>query len=277
MGDLAEDTAVEAVGDGWYTAKLNSDWKIWGPAGGYIAAVALRAAGAASSQPHPAALSCNFLSVAQFASVDIRVESRKQGRTVEAQRVEISQDGRPVLDAMVWSVGEVEGLEHDVTVAPDVPGPDELTSLADHMAATGEQAPIPFMTNFDARPVDFERPWPPDGPREPTYHQWMRHQPTSTFQDPWVDGARSVILVDLPSWPATYRHHAWTEPPYTAPTLDLNVAFHQPSNNEPWLLCQGEAPISTRGLFGWNAHVWSPGGTLHASGGGQCLYRRLPG
>ena len=29
-------------------------------------------------------------------------------------------------------------------------------------------------------------------------------------------------------------------------------------------------------LFGWTARVWSPGGVLHASGGGQCLYRPLP-
>jgi acyl-CoA thioesterase II len=276
MGDLAEDTAVEAVGDGMYTAKLNADWEIWGPMGGYVAAVALRAAGAASSQPFPAAFSCHYLSVARFAPVDIRVQSRKKGRTAEAQRVEITQDERPVLDAMVWSTGEVEGLEHDVTVAPEVAGPDALTSMAELMAEAGERPAVPFMGNFDVRPLTFERPWPPDGPREPVHQQWMRYLPTSTFDDPWVDAARSVILVDLPSWPSVHRMHAWRQPPYTAPTLDLNVAFHHPSTREPWLLCDGAAPLSANGLFGWNARVWSPGGTLHASGGGQCLYRRLP-
>ena len=60
-----------------------------------------------------------------------------------------------------------------------------------------------------------------------------------------------------------------------APTLDLNVAFHRPTSREPWLLCDGAAPLSTRGLFGWTARVWSPGGALLASGGGQCLYRRV--
>jgi acyl-CoA thioesterase-2 len=61
-----------------------------------------------------------------------------------------------------------------------------------------------------------------------------------------------------------------------APTLDLNIAFHQPASRHDCLLCDGAAPLSTGGLFGWNARIWSSGGKLHASGGGQCLYRRMP-
>jgi acyl-CoA thioesterase-2 len=87
---------------------------------------------------------------------------------------------------------------------------------------------------------------------------------------------RSVILVDLPSWPSAHRPHAWSNPAFIAPTLDLNVAFHQPTVRREWLLCEGAAPLSTGGLFGWTAEVWSEAGALHASGGGQCLYRPLP-
>lgn len=61
-----------------------------------------------------------------------------------------------------------------------------------------------------------------------------------------------------------------------APTLDLNVAFHSSTVGHDWLLCDGAAPLSTGGLFGWTARVWSAGGNLHASGGGQCLYRKMP-
>ena len=46
MGDLAADTAVEPLGDGRYRASVSRDWEIWGPMGGYIASIALRAAGA---------------------------------------------------------------------------------------------------------------------------------------------------------------------------------------------------------------------------------------
>ena len=62
---------------------------------------------------------------------------------------------------------------------------------------------------------------------------------------------------------------------WVAPTLDLNVAFHRHAGDHDWLLCDGAAPVSTEGLFGWTARVWSTDGRLHASGGGQCLYRRM--
>jgi acyl-CoA thioesterase-2 len=243
--------------------------------GGYVAACALRAAGAMTPELRPAAFSCHYLSVAQFGTVDIQVSTRKRGRTVAAQRIEISQEGRPILDAMAWSAGEVEGLEHDETTAPEVPGPEELPSVSD-LIPEDEQPPFPFWNNFDEKPVEFEKEWPPDGPRAAEWKAWLRFLPTATFDDQWVDAARCVILVDLPSWPSAHRPHAWKQPGFMAPTLDLNVAFHAPTSGQEWLLCDGAAPLSTGGLFGWTARVWSPGGQLHASGGGQCLYRRMP-
>ena len=276
MGDLANDTEVRPSGDGSYEATLSADWEIWGPMGGYVAACALRAAGAATEQARPAAFSCHYLGVADFGRVDLRVEARRSGRTATSQRVEVTQVGRPILDAMVWSVGEVEGLEHDETSPPDVPDPGELPGIGELMPDDAAP-PFPFWNNLEAKPLDFESEWPPDGPRPPRWREWLRFTPTATFEDPWVDAARCVILVDLPSWPSAHRPHAWRQPPFTAPTLDLNVAFHRPTSGRHWLLCDGAAPLSTGGLFGWHARVWSTGGRLHASGGGQCLYRRLAG
>ena len=276
MGDLAEDTAVEACGDGRYTATLSQDWEIWGPMGGYVAACALRAAGAATPHARPATFSCHYLSVARFGPVQLSVETRKTGRAATSQRVEITQDDRRILDATIWSVGEgLEGLEHDETSPPAVPGPTELRSIQD-LVPEDAPSPFAFWNNFDAKPIHFEVDWPPSGPRPARWQEWLRFLPTATFEDPWIDAARCVILVDLPSWPSAHRPHAWQQPPFTAPTLDLSVAFHRPTTDEEWLLCDGEAPVSTGGLFGWIARVWSPGGRLHASGGGQCLYRRIP-
>jgi acyl-CoA thioesterase II len=117
MGDLALQTSVEPAGEGRYRAMVDQDWEIWGPCGGYVAAIALRAAGAESPFARPASFFCHYLSVAAFAPVDLVVTPLRSGRTVLAQRVEMTQDGRPVLDGMVWSVGQVEGLEH-VDLAP---------------------------------------------------------------------------------------------------------------------------------------------------------------
>ncbi len=124
--------------------------------GGYVAACALRAAGASGEHPRPAAFSCHYLGAARFGAVDVLVETRKRGRTAGSQRVEVTQDGRPILDAMVWSVGdEVEGLEHDDTVPPAVPGPDDLAGL-DELLPQDAKRPYPFWNNLDAKPINFE-------------------------------------------------------------------------------------------------------------------------
>jgi acyl-CoA thioesterase-2 len=275
MGDLALDTSVQPRGDGLYEGKVSADWEIWGPMGGYVAAFALRAVGAESPGQRPAAFSCHYLSVAAFEPIDIRVETRREGRAASSKRVEVTQGDRPILDAMVWTVRDgIEGLEHDETLAPDVPGPDELPFIQELLPDDAEP-PFAFWRNLDAKPLHFEFDWPPDGPRPPEWKEWLRFLPTATFDDPWVDATRVVILVDLPSWPSAHRPHAWKQPAYTAPTLDLNIAFHRPTAGEEWLLCDGAAPLSTDGLFAWTARVWSPSGQLHASGGGQCLYRPM--
>ena len=193
-----------------------------------MAACALRAAGRSSGHPRPAAFSCHYLGTARFGIVDLLVETRKQGRTASSQRVEVSQ---------VWSVeDEVEGLEHDDTVAPAVPGPDDLASI-EELLTEETKRPYPFWENFEAKPVTFESKWPPAESRPPCWQEWLRFRPSATFDDPWVDAARSLILVDLPSWPAAHRRHAWREPAFIAPTLDLNVAFHLRPSGEEWLHC----------------------------------------
>ena len=66
MGDLAADTAIEGS-DGRYRAHLSRDWEIWGPNGGYLAVIAIRAAGAQTSLRRPATFSCHYLGVADSA------------------------------------------------------------------------------------------------------------------------------------------------------------------------------------------------------------------
>jgi acyl-CoA thioesterase-2 len=244
--------------------------------GGYVAACALRAAGAEAAGTRPATFSCHYLNVAKFGPVDLLVTTLKAGRTVTSLRVEMTQDDRRILEALVWTVGENEGLEHDETEFPDVPPPDDLPFIQELLPDDAEP-PFAFWHNLDAKPLQFETEWPPAGPRPAAWQEWLRFLPTAAYNDPWVDATRAVILVDLPSWPSANRPHAWKPAPphWTAPTLDLNVAFHQPTADHEWLLCDGAAPLSTGGLFAWTSRVWSEGGRLHASGGGQCLYRRV--
>ena len=277
MGDLQADTSVRRVGDGRFTGQLSPDWEIWGPMGGYLASVALRAAGETSPFQRPASFFCQYLGVASFDTVDIAVTTLREARTAAAHRVEVAQDGSPVLEATVWSVGDVEGLAHDATEAPPVPPPESVPALVERLTDEELAAgpPFAFWNNVEQKPVRFIRPWPPAEALEPVWQCWCRFTPTPTFDDPWVDACRSVVLVDVQSWPAAHGPHAHTEPPFYAPSLDLYVAFHDPRPGAEWLLADGFGPVARDGLMGWNGRLWTPDGALVASGGGQLLCRRV--
>ena len=126
-----------------------------------MAAIALRAAGAESGLTRPASFFCHYLSVAAFEPVDLVVTSLRSGRTVTRERVEMSQQGRPVLDAMVWSVGDVAGLEHEDMDPPDVPGPDELPNREEVWPDEDGGPRFSFWGNFDQRMIET----PPSGHR----------------------------------------------------------------------------------------------------------------
>src|SRR5271156_4034860 len=134
------------MGDGRFSAMGHTEWEIWGPCCGGGAALALRAAGAASHLARPASFFCHYLSVASFAPVDLMVTPLRSGRTVLAQRVTVSQEGRAVLEAMVWSAGDVEGLEHEDVDPPDVPDPEGLPTWAERRP-DDVRPPMPFWDN----------------------------------------------------------------------------------------------------------------------------------
>jgi acyl-CoA thioesterase len=271
MGDFAVDTRVDGSG-GVYTAVLSRDWEIWGPNGGYLAAIALRAAGAATTLRRPATFACQFLNVAEFGAVDLTVRILRGSRRAAALGVAMSQSGRAILEALAWVVdAATEGLEHDVSCMPSVPAVETLQSYEELQP---EGYPwFPFWSNIETREIGrrADRSFP--GP--PVWRAWMRYRPVATFDDPFVDAARAVVLLDTMSWPAATQAHAFP-PPYVAPSMDVSVQFHQSAPHSAWLLCDTRAPIATGGLIGSQAQVWSEDGRLLATGTGQLFCRPNP-
>lgn len=280
--DLGEALALTPLGHARYQAQLSRDWEIWGPMGGYIASFALCAAGAESRFDRPVSFFCQYLGVAGFdAPIELEVTQLRSSRNVESFRVHLTQADRAILEATVWTMGEVEGLEHDVVVAPGVEGPDGVPSVAERLAAMdlAPESTFKFWDNLDERPLAWHDDWPPAESLDPMWQAWLRFDPTPTFADPWIDAARTVILLDVGGWPSAHRHHAWKWPngqEWIAPNLDLYVAFHHPHPEDEWLLIDGQAPLGRDGLIAWNARLWSPSRRLVATGTGQLLCRRVP-
>jgi acyl-CoA thioesterase len=274
VGSLDADTRVEG-GDGTFTATLRDAWEIWGPCGGYVAAVACRAAGAASRFERPVSFSCHYLGVAAFDTVDLAVTTIRSGRTTESLRVSMSQHGRPILEGMLLTMADHEGLEHVDITAPDVPDPLGLMSVAERMAAVeGAEPPFPFWRNVDSRAISWRDDWPPEDPLPPTWQEWERFVPDATSDDPWVDAARALVWIDLCGWPAASRAHAYRQSPCVAVNVDLYVAFHQARPASEFLLIDAHSSIAAEGLMGYTARLWSEDRALVASGGGQLFCRR---
>jgi acyl-CoA thioesterase-2 len=272
MGDLDADTRL-AGGEGVYTARLSPDWKIWGPNGGYVAAIALRAAGLESRLARPASFSCLFLEAGAFETAEVRVEALRRGRAAEALAVSLEQAGRRLLSAQVWTVGKLDGLAHDTSSAPPVPSPEDLPPIEKLLSPT-DMSPHPFWGNLERRPIDW---MPPQQrvPTDPIVRCWYRFRPRARFEDPFLDAARSLILLDTMSWPAVRAAYV-EQPAYMAPSIDVSVQFHALAQESEWLLCETSAEIAREGLIGYRSRVWSTDRHLLASGAGQLLCRPAP-
>ena len=149
------------------------------------------------------------------------------------------------------------------------PGP---TPLARRLWPDEEER-FRFWNNFDQRPIDYYDQWPPTEPAAPEWRTWIRCRPQATFADPWIDAARTLIVLDVVSWPAGSRPHAHTEPPFIAPSLDLYAAFQRPAPSDDWLLLDGHSPVAGDGLMSWTGRIWTRDRHLVASGGGQAVFR----
>jgi acyl-CoA thioesterase len=270
MADFLEDTRIEASGeDGRFRAVLSPNWAVWGPNGGYVAAIALRAAMAQSRLPRPASFHCHFLAVGEFAPVDIRVVSVGGGKRAESLRVDIHQADRLLLAATAWMVADgLKGYEHDFGVAPEVPGPNALRGYQD-LAAENYDQWYPIWRSIEGRPVRWN-----EGPGEPRYHGWLRFTDTA-IRNRRDDALRQLFWLDFPGWNATISAYEWPFP-FLTPNLDLTVQFHRFAPEETWMLADGVVLVAEDGLVGCVSRLWSESGKLLATGTSKHMNRPNP-
>lgn len=278
MGNLAADTALEG-GDGRYRGEVQRDWEIWGPNGGYLAAIALRAVGLHTGRARPASITCHFLRPGRFEPIDLEVRTVRGTRRADAVHLVATQGGDEILSAVAWAVDDTPGLEHLHAPLPVDGTPDAVPTVQERLEAAGRADEAPrfrFWENFEGRPLHWVDDWDDREPSDPVAGGWYRFQPAETFADPWVDAGRAVILADTFTWPAAVRAH----PPdnrFIAPSLDLAVQLHQEVTDSPWLLVLGDALVAHRGTIGCTSRVWAPDGRLAAVATGTCLCVPAPG
>jgi len=275
MGDLAADTKVTGSVGG-YTARLSRDWEIWGPNGGYIASVALRAAGEHTQFGRPVSIVGHYLGVATFDEVTIDVTTLRATKRAESMRVTMRQARNPIFEALVWTCAPLDGLEHELAPLPATFEPESVPPTSERLADAGMEPFYPFWTNLDERAATWrtQAEWLDRAPEPPVFERWYRYVPTATFDDLWVDACRSLILVDTLGWPAVCNLHL--DSAFVAPSIDIACTFHRARIHEPWLYAQATSVSAIAGVIGCESKIWSRDGSLLAMGTSQLLCRPAP-
>src|SRR3954463_14766687 len=101
MESLDQQTAVEQTAEGKYRCTISEAWKMWTPVGGYMSAIALRAAQAASAMARPVSMTCHYLNEATFGPADLEVTKLSSTERAESLLVRMSQGGLDILTMLV--------------------------------------------------------------------------------------------------------------------------------------------------------------------------------
>jgi acyl-CoA thioesterase len=256
------DTALEEVGAGRWRAWAPEHWFVArGPNGGYLAAVATRAAEAAAGRPLRS-LSLHFVAAPAVGPIDVAVTVEREGRTYSAVSIRLEQDGAPMTLAIA-TLGELpaEGAVWDATSMP------EATPLPETEPIPSDEATFPaFMRNYDMRwAVGRDGDVPGSG-------GWIRTREPRLLDAPLV-----AAMTD--AWPpaafvALGRFVA-------APTLDLTIHVRRPlpppgMTPDDHVLVRFASRLSVSGAWEEDGELWTPSGQLIAQSRQLALVRELP-
>lgn len=260
--DLASATQLSGS-DGNFQIELSDRWRLWGPSGGYMSAIALRAAGEISNLTRPVSYYCHFLKSPAFDEVQVEAVFERAGRLSESISITFSQNGEPVLKALVRTAADSTGHTHDDAQIPTSTLPDEIEPFRYSGPGSDE---FTYWNQFERRPV---LPIARKESLRPISREWVRSLPIASFDDPFLDAARPLMMLDTFGYLAARQKY--TDGPLFAPNLDTSAWFHDIGAQTDWLLIEHANPIARDGVMFVDGKVWSEDGVLVASGSAHLL------
>jgi hypothetical protein len=211
-----------------------------GPFGGYVAALALRAAGArGGGKPLPVSLSGHFVNAGRSGDVACDVEVLRSSSRLESAAVRLRQGEQLLFAGHVWSASAPSSATLSPAVEAGVPAP---------LAAAAADGPPDSGVGQGVLGDALEASWLTvegfDGAA------WVRLRPRSAFGDPWTDAARLLLPIDWLGVGAGVRpYRAGNGGMAVGSTLELSASFAG-SEGPPseWVLCAA-APVVAEGPF----------------------------
>jgi acyl-CoA thioesterase len=250
--DLA--TAVLPTGDG-YTVTIDPGWTIGSrPNGGYLLALATRAALGVARQPHPLAVSAHFLASPSLGPGELEVRLLRSGRSVANVRVTLVQEGQPRLEALV-SAGRLERDDRPDWAADSAP--PELAPPEECLRGQTELpggVRVAIMDHLDVR-------------LDPSTLGWLKGNPSGKlamlgwvrFSDDRPPDPLGLLQVTDALPPASFELGImrW------APTVEMSV-YLRGLPADGWLRCAVRGKLLQGGWFDEEAEVWDEQGRLVA-------------
>lgn len=248
---FAAATAVTPGADGRWQGAIAPGWDIVGAAnGGYLLALAARAASLAAGRRDPVTVTGHFLAPGRPGPVEISTEVVKEGKRFTTVGATLADADRPLVQILA-SFSELEwsgGMDRLEVGPPDLPPPDDCIAIE-----PTETFPPPFMGRVDLRlPPELAAGWGSGG--SPRVHGWFRLP-----NDEPIDTLTLLMAVD--AFPPTIF---FTDLPIAwVPTIELTA--HIRARPEPgWLRCAFSTRFITGGFLEEDGEVWDATGRLVA-------------
>lgn len=221
--------------------------------GGQVLSQSLMAASLTVRDEHPDRLPHSLHAYFMRAGDDtlpirFAVERMRDGRSFSTRRVHAIQHGRPILSLTASFQDPAGGLDHHDTV-PDVPAPEELTSIADIFGEIDH----PRAQHLAARPVDHRYVEGDIAMRVADehvaeQHVWVRAV-SEVGEDPFLRASVLAYMSDYTLLESILRRHgrSWVDPSLRVASLDHSMWFHRPVDPSQWLLYSQESPSAQGG------------------------------
>lgn len=253
MSKFERDTDVSEVDEGVFEGHVSRDWWIvFGPNGGFIAAMLVKAMSAAVDDHLrvPRSLTIHYTAAPKEGPVRIATTLERTGRSLTTVSARMEQAGRLVALAIgAFSAARVAAIEFSEAPPPEVPPPEEVPIVEPR-----PEMP-PFSRQWETRPAIGTSPFSGSDGSTLT-GGWIR-----PLDEHPVDAALVAQLTD--AWlPAVFIR--LTEP-NAVPTIDLTIHFRAdlplPAD---YVLVAFESRLSHGGFVEEDGAIWSRDGRLIA-------------
>ncbi|HEY0248359.1 MAG TPA: acyl-CoA thioesterase II [Gryllotalpicola sp.] len=202
--------------------------------------------------------------------VTLGVDRIHDGRSFSTRRVQTFQDGVPIMSLIASFQVEQDGVAHQVDMPADVPAPESLSPVSEHLAGI-ENPAAQFWSQarpFDIRYIDAPVYLPNDGMGERVARQavWLRAK-SRLPDDPVLHRAAMAYASDYTILEPVMRRHgvAWATPGVKLASLDHAMWWHRPARADEWLLYVEDSPSAQGGRGLAHARIYSHDGRLVAT------------